>query len=98
MMPRRMRSYVNPHRTALLVIDMQNAFLAEGGYYDRKSRGATVEDLREPSKSRKFKIRQGFPRNFVARVQGAVRAARAMSMPTIFVKASYSRAFAIKPP
>lgn len=94
---------VNRDVAALVVVDMQNDFLAQGGYYDVKTRLARVNDgelspadiatlaqlYRSPPPS--CVIRDGY-QDFVTRVASVAAAALDHSVPTIFIRAAYNPA------
>jgi nicotinamidase-related amidase len=95
--------------SALVVVDMQNDFLAQGGYYDESSRltGAKSGELtpsdidalaqlyRHPPPS--CVIRDGY-QDLVSTVAGAAAAALARQMPTVFVRTAYDPASFYRPP
>ena len=97
------------HKSALIVVDMQNDFLAEGGYYDEVTRltntqsgrlsQADIEALtqlhRHPPPS--CVIRNGY-QELVARVTEVAAATLGRQMPTIFVRTSYNPASLYRPP
>jgi nicotinamidase-related amidase len=94
---------------ALVVIDMQNDFLTQGGYYDVKTRLARANDgelspkdiatlaqlYRSPPPS--WVIRDGY-QDFVTRVAAVAAAALDHSVPTIFIRAAYNPASSYRPP
>jgi nicotinamidase-related amidase len=94
---------------ALVVVDLQNDFLAQGGYYDTKTRLARAHDgelsptdiatlaqlYQSPPPS--CVIRDGY-QDFVARVAITAAAALAQRVPTIFVRAVYDPASWYRPP
>lgn len=100
---------VNLQASALIVVDMQNDFLATGGYYDVKealfrARGGVLdgEDLvylaalhANPPASPA--IRRGYGR-LVDRVRDTAGAALAAGVRTIFVRAAYEPHSATRPP
>ncbi len=95
--------------SALVVVDMQNDFLAKGGYYDAKADLTRVKDgafspadidalarlYQRPPPS--CVIRDGY-QDFVARVAAVAATALAQKMPTIFVQAVYDPASLYRPP
>jgi nicotinamidase-related amidase len=94
---------------ALVVIDMQNDFLAQGGYYDEIARLSSARDgkltptdiatlaqlYRHPPSS--CAIREGY-QQVVTRVCEVAEATLAREMPTIFVRTAYDPASRYKPP
>lgn len=94
---------------ALVVVDMQNDFLAQGGYYDEKTKLARANDgdlhstdiatlvqlYHSPPPS--CVIRDGY-QNFVSRVAVVASTALAQRMPTIFVRAVYDPTSLYRPP
>jgi nicotinamidase-related amidase len=97
------------HNAALVVVDMLNDFLAEGGYYDEiaRRRDAKGGDLspadidalaqlyRRPPSS--CVIRDGY-QELVARVAEIAAAALSRRMPTIFVRTAYDPTSCYRPP
>ena len=97
------------YTSALVVIDMQNDFLARGGYYDEITRlsaakggvlsqadiDALVQLHRHPPPS--CVIRDGY-QDLVIRVAEIAARALARQMPTIFVRTTYDRASCYRPP
>jgi nicotinamidase-related amidase len=95
--------------SALVVVDMQNDFLSQGGYYDEITRltarnggelsQADIDTLaqlyRHPPAS--CVIRDGY-QELVTRVAGVAAAALARQMPTIFVRTAYDPASCYRPP
>ena len=96
-------------RSALIVVDMQNDFLAQGGYYDEKARiesakhgelsPADIEYLAQvylhpPPSSQ---IRDACA-DFVARVAEVADTALTQGMTTVFVQAVYDPSCMYKPP
>lgn len=99
----------NRDHSALVVVDMQNDFLARGGYYDEKinleranhdvlNQGDidTLARLHQHPPS-SCVIREGY-QHFVARVAAIAAEALVQNMPTIFVQAAYNPASLYKPP
>lgn len=94
---------------ALVVVDMQNDFLAQGGYYDAKAKLAGANDgvlsakdidilaqlYQYPPPS--CVIREGY-QDVVARVAAVAATALAQKVPTIFVQAAYDPASWYRPP
>jgi nicotinamidase-related amidase len=94
---------------ALVIVDMQNDFLAQGGYYDEKTRLARANDgelsptdiatlaqlYHSPPPS--CMIRDGY-QDFVTRVAAVAAAALDQSVPTIFIRAVYDPASLYRPP
>jgi nicotinamidase-related amidase len=93
--------------SALLVVDMQNDFLATGGYYDEKRRRArqgqlSATDLdvlahvymHPPSTC---EIREPY-QNFVRTVTEVAATALRTGMTTVFVQATYDSASCYRPP
>ncbi len=97
------------YTSALVVVDMQNDFLAQGGYYDEITRlaaakggelsqadiDALAELFRYPPPS--CVIRDGY-QDLVTRVAEVAAAALARQMPTIFVQTGYDPASQYRPP
>src|SRR5215469_2164269 len=95
--------------SALMVIDMQNDFLAQGGYYDEitkltaRNRGelsrADIDALAQLYRHAPSScvIRDGY-QDLVGRVAEVVALALAGQMPTIFVRTSYDPASCYRPP
>ncbi len=95
--------------SALVVIDMQNDFIAQGGYYDeftklKSAQGgdftqadidALAQVYRHPPPS--CVIRAGYE-DLVAAVAEVAAAALARRMPTIFVQTTYDPASCYRPP
>lgn len=97
---------------ALIVVDMQNDFLAAGGYYARRSaldkkvrqRILTVEKrnhlLRQPRAASPggFRYRVVSLRPIVANICTIIEQARTQQRPIAYLKAIYSRKFDVQPP
>jgi ureidoacrylate peracid hydrolase len=97
------------YTSALVVVDMQNDFLAEGGYYGEITRlkdaragklsqadlDALAELYRRPPSE--CVIRDGY-QELVTRVAGVAAMALARKMPTIFVRTTYDPASCYRPP
>lgn len=97
------------YTSALVVVDMQNDFLARGGYYDEITRltgtkggelsQADIDTLaqlyRHPPPS--CVIRDGY-QDLVTRVAEVAAGALARQMPTIFVRTAYDPASYYRPP
>ncbi len=97
------------HTSALVVVDMLNDFLAQGGYYDEISRrkgtkggelsradiDALAQVYRHPPPS--CVIRDGY-QDLAARVAEVAAAALARQMLTIFVRTAYDPASHYRPP
>jgi nicotinamidase-related amidase len=98
-----------PYKSALVVVDMQNDFLAQGGYYDEITRliatnGGKLSQadidalgqlyLRPPPSC---VVRDGY-QDLVSRVAEVAAAALARQMPTIFVRTAYDPASCYRPP
>jgi len=95
--------------SALVVVDMQNDFLARGGYYDEITRlkdekggelsQADIDTLgqlyRHPPQS--CVIRDGY-QELVSRVAEVAATALARKLPTIFVRTTYDPASFYRPP
>jgi nicotinamidase-related amidase len=96
----------------LVVVDMQNDFLAAGGYYARRqdldaqiAQGTmTVETrnrlLSQPhtAPSGEFAYRDASLPSIVANITTVIAQARAQHRPIAYLQAIYSRAFAVQPP
>lgn len=97
------------HTSALVVIDMQNDFLAQGGYYDEitrltGSRGGKLSQLDIDTLAQLYRypppscvIREGY-QDLVPRVAEVAAAALARKMPTIFVRTTYDPSSCYRPP
>ena len=97
------------HTSALLVVDIQNDFLARGGYYDEITRlknakggqlsRADIDALAQlylhPPPS--CVIRDGY-QELVSRVAAVAATTLARKMPTIFVRTTYDPASCYRPP
>jgi nicotinamidase-related amidase len=97
------------YTSALIVVDLQNDFLAQGGYYDEISKLTAAKDgklsqadidtlaqlYRNPPPS--CVIRDGY-RDLVTRVAEVAAAALARQMPTIFVRTAYNPSSMYRPP
>jgi len=83
--------------TALIVVDMQNDFLAQGGYYDRRSNNESTDALSEPSPRRAFAARMNVGADFVDRIIRCVSVARVRDWPIIFLQAVYGPEFGYQP-
>ena len=95
--------------SALVVVDMQNDFLAEGGYYDEITRlkdaragklsQADIDGLAELYRNPPSAcvIRNGYE-ELVTRVAEVAAAALARKMPTLFVRTGYDPASCYRPP
>ncbi|WP_089941576.1 cysteine hydrolase family protein [Candidatus Entotheonella palauensis] len=95
--------------SALVVVDMQNDFLAQGGYYGEKAklaraRNGALNQADVDALARLYQhppascvIRDGY-QDFVARVTAVAAMALAHQMPTIFVQAAYDPMSFYKPP
>lgn len=96
-------------QAALLIVDMQNDFLAQGGYYDEKEkrirlqggelRSSDTEALEQlylnpPSV---FEIREGY-NDFLSHVVETAAAGLAAGMLTVFIRAAYDPTAAHRPP
>jgi nicotinamidase-related amidase len=81
-------------RAALLVVDLQNDFLAKGGYYDR---GKTASAIRS---SGPFEPRDGdkLPpiRPVIDRIRRLIKKARSKKLPIAYIAADYGHAYAIR--
>ena len=64
---------------ALVVVDMQNDFLAKDGYYDRRNLGEDATRLEEPSAARPFQAIDEEVSGLIEHLSRAVSAARARS-------------------
>lgn len=83
----------------LIVIDMQNDFLAQKGYYDRKtdleaemtSPASTdyEQALETPSAEQEYRLRKEFSPDFIARVLETICQAEQQGIPIIFVRVEY---------
>ena len=89
---------------ALIVVDLQNDFVAKGGYYDRKEKlgsivGNAVErdDLAEPSKPRAYDLRRPELAPVIDRISAAIMRARQLGWPIAFVLAEYGPDFDSRP-
>ena len=103
------RTMTQPPTSALVVVDMQNDFLAQGGYYDEiatltgRTGGklsqtdidALAQLYRHPPPA--CMIRNGY-QDLVSTVAKVAGAALARQMPTIFVQTGYDPAARYKPP
>jgi nicotinamidase-related amidase len=97
------------YSSALVVVDMQNDFLAEGGYYDEIARltganGGTLSQADIEALAQLYRhppsscvIRGGY-QDLVATVAKVAAAALARQMPTIFVQTGYDPASRYRPP
>jgi nicotinamidase-related amidase len=96
-------------RSALIVVDMQNDFLAKGGYYDEK---AQIERSKHGELSptdidylarvylhplARSEIRDAYA-DFVSRVAEVAATALTQGMTTVFVQTAYDPACVYKPP
>lgn len=100
---------VDLETSALIVIDMQNDFLARGGYYDVKHSKLNAKNgALEPADLDELatlysrppavcEIRAGYE-GLVARVHGIASGALAAGMCTVFVCAAYDRQATVRPP
>ncbi len=100
---------IDQSTSALIVVDMQNDFLAQGGYYDEKTNllhakdgvlsQADIDVLARlyPHPPSSCVIRDDY-QDFVARVEKVATAALTQKIPTIFVQAIYDPASSYKPP
>ena len=96
-------SHLDFSHSALIVVDMQNDFLARDGYYDRKDRcqpGQMASALREPSPKPvgPFSLRAGFPEGLVPCVCNVIDSARRKGSRLVYVRAVYDQRFDTKPP
>ena len=82
---------------ALVVVDMQNDFLAKGGYYDRRNLGEDATRLEEPSAARAFRAIDEEVAEVVKNLSRAVSAARAGSWVIAFLLAVYDPTFKDRP-
>src|SRR5262245_43878828 len=69
---------VQPQHTALLVVDMQNDFCAEGGYLHRARRGDAVTGIRVDDNER-----------IADNIRDLAAAARAAGVPVVWLRAIY---------
>ena len=97
---------------ALIVVDMQNDFLAAGGYYarrsglDKKVRQRTLTAaqrnhlLSQPRAASRggFRYRVVSLRTIVANICAIIEQARTQQRPIAYLKAVYSRKFDVQPP
>src|SRR5262245_40715608 len=92
---------------ALIVVDMQNDFLAEEGYYDEKAKykaeGLAREEVRkrlvdlDSTPPSEFRIRSVFPKDIVDKICYVLNYAKEKKAPVAFLKAVYDPAFELKP-
>lgn len=101
-----------PPDWGLVVVDMQNDFLAAGGYYARRraldeqvARGETTVEARNHLLSRPsaappagFTYRSDALPGIVANVVSVIERARAARRPIAYLKAVYGREFGVQPP
>ncbi len=98
---------------ALVVVDMQNDFLALDGYYGRRDaldesvregrlshadRLRELELLEPPTSGSEYELRSPALTGVVDRVSSAVQLARREACPIAFIRAVYDRSFAVQPP
>jgi nicotinamidase-related amidase len=102
----------NLGRWALIVVDLQNDFLAKGGYYDRRtqldplvkqeelSEEARNQSLVEPSAQPQapFQYRDPSLAPIITNIGALIANARAQQRPIAFVRAVYSRDHDVLPP
>jgi nicotinamidase-related amidase len=99
-------------RWGLVVVDMQNDFLATAGYYDRRrdldaliGRGVMTTETRNrllsqpgTAPSGGFTYRSEALPRIVANIVAVIEQARAAHRPIAYLKAVYSREFDVQPP
>ena len=110
-----MKENVDPNRLedwGLIVVDMQNDFLATGGYYARRddldkqvASGKISMELRnrmmgQPDVARpaNFSYRTTFQPLIASNVCSVLKHARMKQRPIVYLKAVYSREFGVRPP
>lgn len=82
---------------ALIVVDMQNDFVAKVGYYDRKEKGEEPDTLATPSQERPFEARCSDLNELIKNVAGAMSCARDQGWPIAFPLAAYGHEFRDRP-
>lgn len=93
-----------PMSHALIVVDLQNDFLAKGGYYDRKENRSIAapkeverNDLSEPSMPQPYELRRGDLGPIIERIVKLITCARELDWVIAFVLAEYGDDFDLKP-
>jgi nicotinamidase-related amidase len=103
---------IDPHRWGLVVVDMQNDFIATGGYYERRTeldqrvargklsleaRNRLLSDLNVPHPG-EFTCRVPSLLPIVDNICRVIEHARRERRPVVYLKAVYDRTFAVQPP